>query len=66
MRATCEKILHNFIKVSAENFKYVNMVFWTLSIVCISIKLQHFRSWIFFRLHVKEGRTKTPAVGPPG
>jgi hypothetical protein len=40
------------------------IVFLTLFIVHISIKLQHFGSWIFFRLQV--GRTKPLAVGPPG
>jgi hypothetical protein len=28
--------------------------FWTLSIVYISMKLQRFGSWIFFRLRVKK------------
>jgi hypothetical protein len=31
----------------------VKAVFWTLPIVCISIKLR-FGSWIFFRLQVKK------------
>jgi hypothetical protein len=42
------------------------LVSWTLSIVYISIKLQRFGSWIFFRLQVKKGRTKTLTDGPPG
>jgi hypothetical protein len=42
------------------------IVFWTLFIVYISIKLQHFGSWIFFCLQVKKRRTETLAVGPPG
>jgi hypothetical protein len=45
----------------------VKVVFWSLSIVYISIKLQRFGSWIFFHLQVKKkGRTETLAVGPPG
>jgi hypothetical protein len=35
-----------------------------LSYVYISIKLQHFGSWIFFRLQVKKGKTKTLPVWP--
>jgi hypothetical protein len=44
--------LHNFAKV----------VFWNSSIIYISIKLQRFRSWVFFRLQVKKERTETLAV----
>jgi hypothetical protein len=45
----------------------VKAVFWTLSIVYISIKLQRFGSWILFRLQVKKkGGAETLAVGPPG
>jgi hypothetical protein len=42
------------------------VLFWTLSIVHILIKLLRFGSWIFFRLRVKRGRTETLAVGLPG
>jgi hypothetical protein len=38
---------------------FVKFVFWTLSIVCMSLKSQRFGSWIFFRLQVKNGRTET-------
>jgi hypothetical protein len=43
------------------SLRLVKAVFWTLSIVYISIKFQHFGSWIFFRLQVK-GMTETLAV----
>jgi hypothetical protein len=33
--------------------KICKSVFWALSIVYISIKLQRFGSWIFFRLQVE-------------
>jgi hypothetical protein len=32
---------------------FYGSVFWTLFIVCVSIKLQRFESWISFRLRVK-------------
>jgi hypothetical protein len=41
----------------------VKAVFWTFSIICISIKFQCFESWIFFRLQVKRKRQKTYLMG---
>jgi hypothetical protein len=40
----------NLRSAIVEYTESVEMVFWTLSIVCISTKLQRFGSWIFFRL----------------
>jgi hypothetical protein len=40
-----------------QSIHFFKNFFFTLSIVYISIKLQHFVSWIFFRLQVeKEGQ----------
>jgi hypothetical protein len=47
-----------------KHFKFVKAVFWTLSIVHISIKLQRFGSWIFFRLQVKR-KDRNPSCWAP-
>jgi hypothetical protein len=54
------------LRAAADMCNFAKAVYWTLSIVYISIKLHRFGSWIFFRLQVKKGRTETPAVGLPG
>jgi hypothetical protein len=40
--------------------------FWTFCIVFVSIKLQRFVSYIFFRFQVKKKRIEPLAVGDPG
>jgi hypothetical protein len=49
------KILYRSVNI---RYLFCKSGFWTLSIVYISIKLERFGNWIFFRLQV--------AVGPPG
>jgi hypothetical protein len=73
-RGYCD-IVRSVIWFPSLSILYHGMSVYTIRTFCkncffnfvyISIKLQHFGSWIFFRLKVKKGRTETQAVGPPG
>jgi hypothetical protein len=53
------------IKIVGRTFYLIcKSVFWTMSIVCVSIKLQRFGSWIFFRLQVKR-KDRNPCCCAP-